>query len=69
MLLRKEYLHWPGVEERKQLVTHAFNELPYCIGYVDGTELKLAEAPVCDRDSYYSRKKIFSIKAQVFTYK
>lgn len=66
--MKKEYIFWPDAYERKLLVCSSYDELPYCIGYMDGTEIKLHEAPVCDRDSYYSRKKIFSIKAQVSTF-
>lgn len=65
LLLREQFLYWPNQVERKELVASSHNELPYCIGYLDGTEIKLAEAPICDRDSYFSRKKNFSIKAQV----
>lgn len=38
--------------------------LPNCIGYLDGTEIKLAEAPVEDPESYFSRKHIYSLKVQ-----
>ncbi|XP_031328220.1 protein ALP1-like [Photinus pyralis] len=63
--LRSQYIYWPNGEERKMIVASTYNELPYCIGYMDGTEIKLSEAPVVDKESYFSRKKIYSIKAQV----
>jgi hypothetical protein len=33
-------------------------ELPGCIGWMDGTDIKLAEAPILDRDSYYDKDKV-----------
>lgn len=64
--LEKDILWWPSVEERDQLVLDTFNELPYCIGYVDDTEVVLEERPVwySDPESYYSKDKQFSIKLQ-----
>lgn len=62
--LRHEYLHWPTAAEKQYLLANTLDELPNCIGYLDGTEIKLAEKPCCDPDSYYSRKQQFSIKMQ-----
>ncbi|XP_054081522.1 putative nuclease HARBI1 [Zeugodacus cucurbitae] len=42
-----------------------YSEMPFCIGYIDGTEIKLAESPVIDPISFFSRKHIYSIKAQI----
>lgn len=41
------------------------HELPFCIGYLDSTEIKLAEAPVKNQEAYFSRKYQYSIKLQV----
>lgn len=46
------------------MIANTFHEMPHCIGYLDGSEIKLAERPCCDPDSYYSRKQNFSIKIQ-----
>lgn len=62
--LQAQYLKWPSAGERQQIVADTFHELPYCIDYVDGSEIKLAERPTKDPDSYYSRKQIFSMKLQ-----
>lgn len=63
--LTKRFIFWPNDDERKALVCETFNELPHCIGYVDGTELRLAEKPCEDPDSYLSRKQQYAIKAQI----
>lgn len=62
--LEAEYLHWPSRLERGKIIADTFHEMPHCIGYLDGSEVKLAERPSKDPDSYYSRKQIFSIKLQ-----
>uniref|UniRef100_A0A0A9Z5Y3 Putative nuclease HARBI1 n=1 Tax=Lygus hesperus TaxID=30085 RepID=A0A0A9Z5Y3_LYGHE len=66
-ILRKKnkYLKWPDANERMEIVADTHSELPYCVGYVDGTEIPLAEKPCVSADDYYSRKQQFSIKAQV----
>ena len=65
MALESKYISWPNEREREDLVQSTFFELPRCIGYVDGTEVNLAETPSLDHTSYYSRKQRYSIKAQV----
>lgn len=62
--LESEYLYWPNQNEKQQIIANTFDEMPHCIGYIDGSEIKLAERPCCDPDSYYSRKQNFSIKLQ-----
>lgn len=63
--LKNKYIYWPDKEERAFIVSKKFHELPYCIGYVDGTEIKLAETPVTNAVQYFSRKHIYSVKAQI----
>lgn len=64
--LENQFLAWPTNEERKQMVLATLGELPYCIGYVDGSDIRLQERPThkCDPTSYYSRKKEYAIKLQ-----
>jgi len=38
--------------------------LPNCIGYMDGTHIKLEEAPSDDHESYFSRKQDYAIQMQ-----
>lgn len=65
LALQTQYSHWPDSDERAQLAKDSLNEMPNCIGYVDGTEVKLAERPENDPDSYLSRKQIHSLKVQI----
>lgn len=62
--LESEILHWPNRSEKDYIITETFHEMPHCIGYLDGSEVKLAERPSKDPDSYYSRKQNFAIKLQ-----
>lgn len=62
--LEEKYLTWPNEDERVELVQNTIHELPHCVAYTDGTEIKLAEAPTLDRDSFLSRNKIFALKLQ-----
>ena len=62
--LRSQYLSWPNAAERQEIVSHTFHELPHCIGYVDGTEIKLAEKPIEDHEAYFSHKRIYALKVQ-----
>ncbi|KAJ6645256.1 Protein ANTAGONIST OF LIKE HETEROCHROMATIN PROTEIN 1 [Pseudolycoriella hygida] len=62
--LESEYLKWPLEEERMRLIHVTWDELPHCIGYTDGTEIILEEAPSKDSESYFSRTKKYSIKLQ-----
>lgn len=63
--LKCKYISWPSKEERLNIVSETFHELPYCIGYVDGTEIKLSETPVTNGVQYFSRKHIYSMKLQI----
>ncbi|XP_054083341.1 putative nuclease HARBI1 [Zeugodacus cucurbitae] len=61
---KTQFLFWPDPVERRALVVQTLSELPHCVGYVDGTEIKLAEKPTVDCEAYFSRKHIYSLKAQ-----
>ncbi|KAF6209583.1 hypothetical protein GE061_015331 [Apolygus lucorum] len=65
LALKSRFLTWMNAEERAKIVAETYDELPYCVGYIDGTEIPLAEKPVTSPDDYYSRKQRFSIKAQI----
>uniref|UniRef100_A0A336MPN4 CSON003378 protein n=1 Tax=Culicoides sonorensis TaxID=179676 RepID=A0A336MPN4_CULSO len=63
--LRSRFVYWPNAAERKEITQKTHHEMPFCIGYIDGTEIKLAEKPFEDPDAYLSRKKQWSVKAQI----
>uniref|UniRef100_A0A336MWE7 CSON005157 protein n=1 Tax=Culicoides sonorensis TaxID=179676 RepID=A0A336MWE7_CULSO len=62
---RRNLICWPNADERNLIDTETFHEMPHCIGYVDGTEVKLNEAPQDDPDAYLSRKQTHSMKVQI----
>lgn len=62
--LKDQYLYWPGEAERAQLVLETKDELPGCVGYIDGTEIRLAEAPTKNHELYFSRQRQYAIKVQ-----
>ncbi|KAK4876873.1 hypothetical protein RN001_009379 [Aquatica leii] len=47
-----------------EIVSKTYSELPHCVGYVDGTEIRLAEKPKIDSEAYFSRKHQYSLKMQ-----
>ncbi|XP_049302157.1 uncharacterized protein LOC125775544 [Bactrocera dorsalis] len=53
--LKFKFLCWPTREERRKIVANTMLELPGCIGYVDGTEIRLSESPIKDHEFYFSR--------------
>lgn len=62
--LKNKFLYWPDKKERSEIIAKTAFELPQCIGYVDGCEIKLAEKPTEDPECYFSRKQQYSIKLQ-----
>ncbi|XP_017468561.1 PREDICTED: uncharacterized protein LOC108360678 [Rhagoletis zephyria] len=65
LVLKTKYISWPDEAEKREIVEKTYHELPHCIGYIDGTELKLSEAPVVNHTVYFSKSRVYSIKAQV----
>lgn len=43
----------------------AFNGLPKCVGFVDGTDVIFCDAPVDKKEFYWSRKKKYCMQAQI----
>lgn len=63
--LMPRYIYWPDAAERQQIVERTFEELPHCVGYIDGSEIKLFEKPAKNHETYFSRQRIYSVKLQV----
>lgn len=61
--LMRDWVCWPDAEERRKLGTDS--ELKGCLGYVDGTDIPLAEAPSENKEVYWSRKKKYCLQAQI----
>lgn len=64
MTLKDKFLYWPSAEERDILTLKTFDELPHCVGYVDGMEVPLKYTPGTDHVSYFSKERQYSIKMQ-----
>ena len=47
------------------MVAETAHELPHCFGYVDGSEIPLAEKPTQDPEAFFSRKQRYALKMQV----
>ncbi|XP_046807324.1 protein ANTAGONIST OF LIKE HETEROCHROMATIN PROTEIN 1-like isoform X2 [Lucilia cuprina] len=62
--LKNKFLYWPSETERMAIILKTQQELPGCIGYIDGSEIKLAEAPHKNHELYFSRKTQYAIKVQ-----
>ena len=56
MKLEDEYIYMPDPEERRQLESAG---LPQCCMFMDGTVIKLEDAPSRDKESYYCKDKVF----------
>lgn len=60
------WIKWPNYEERKSLSMELVDDfLPKCIGFIDGSDVPLAEAPIEDKVYYWSRKKRYGIQFQI----
>lgn len=57
-------MKWPSRTIRKQICQYTNDELPGCVGYLDGTEIRLSEAPTVNHEDYFSRTHQYSIKMQ-----
>jgi len=51
-------LYWPSDEERQEIESETETELKGCVGWIDGTDIKLSEAPIGDKDSFYDKDKV-----------
>lgn len=61
---QKSAIHWPTTDERKEISHSMQNDLPGCVGYVDGCHIPLFQAPLEDHEAYYSRKQQYAIHLQ-----
>lgn len=59
-----EYIKWPSAEEKVDIIFETSDELPHCIGYVDGVEIPLDYIPSEHPVEFFSRKRQYSIKMQ-----
>ena len=62
--LSDRFIKWPTLEERKRIKEEVQLSLPNCIGFIDGCHVPLEERPLDDHESYFNRKKEYSIQMQ-----
>lgn len=59
-------IFWPKTNERRKIGDEmAKNLLPKCIGFVDGTDVIFSQAPVDNKEVYWSRKKHYCLQVQI----
>lgn len=58
-------IRWPSPEERRVLAVDGAEELPECVGIVDGTHHVLRLKPALNPTVFYSYKSDYSIKSQI----
>ena len=63
--LTREYVRWPAAELRRQQQAQRLDEVfVNCVGYLDGSEIRLRDRPMKDPEAYFSRKKIYGFNLQ-----
>lgn len=58
-------IQWPNAEERRALAVDTIDDLPECVGIVDGTHHSLHLKPRSNAQHYYSYKSEYSLKTQI----
>lgn len=58
-------IRWPNAGERRELVEESIDDLPECVGIVDGTHHSLNIKPITNAQHYYSYKSEYSLKSQI----
>lgn len=61
----KGYINLRNATDRRQLVAQKIDELSFCIGYIDGSYIKLAKNPISNHEVYFCHQRIYSVKLQV----
>ena len=63
--LSREYVRWPAAELRRQQQAQRLDDVfGNCVGYLDGSEIRLRDRPMKDPEAYFSRKKIYGFNLQ-----
>lgn len=64
--LCSHYIQWPNAERREEISTvMALEGFPGCVGFVDGTNIPLYQRPGLDGETFFDRKKRYSMNCQV----
>lgn len=65
--LEPETVSWPNAEDRKATAARILENsgFPNCVGFVDGTLIKLATKPVKNGEDYFDRKRNYSFSVML----
>jgi hypothetical protein len=63
--IEKDFVMWPTASERINIKRRAHPDDPFrnCVGYVDGTIIELAAAPVIHKEDYWMRKLVYGVNS------
>uniref|UniRef100_T1J696 DDE Tnp4 domain-containing protein n=1 Tax=Strigamia maritima TaxID=126957 RepID=T1J696_STRMM len=60
--LSSRFIKWPTAAERLEISAEMGKKgVPNCIGFIDGSHLRLVSEPVEDGISYFNRKSFYSL--------
>ncbi|KNE94963.1 hypothetical protein PSTG_11661 [Puccinia striiformis f. sp. tritici PST-78] len=64
-LIEKDFVVWPTAEEHINLKRRAHPDDPFrdCVGYVNGTIIELAAAPLIHKEDYWMRKLLYGFNS------
>ncbi|OXA53469.1 putative nuclease HARBI1 [Folsomia candida] len=66
LAISNDWIRWPNESERRRIGDEMFqNGLPKCVGFVDGSHVPFFKAPIEEKETYWSRKKEYSIQFQI----
>lgn len=66
LAISDDWIRWPNEDERRRISNEMFqNGLPKCVGFVDGSHAPFFKAPMEDKETYWSRKKEYSLQFQI----
>lgn len=61
-----QYIQWPSEARREEISTvMSLEGFPGCVGFVDGTNIPLYQRPGLDGETFFDRKKRYSLYCQV----
>lgn len=61
-----QYIQWPSEPRREEISTvMSLEGFPGCVGFVDGTNIPLYQRPGLDGETFFDRKKRYSLNCQV----
>lgn len=65
--MEKKYVKWPDVNERRNIKRRIGDTSFFqgCVGFIDGTLIRLATAPSKNKEDYWTRKLIYALNSLI----